>query len=345
MDEQYMHRAIELAARSMGHNRPNPKVGAILVYNNRIIGEGYHQQYGEPHAEVHAITSVAAADRKWIPLSTLYVTLEPCFHYGKTPPCVQLILEQKIQRVVIACKDPFPKVAGRSIALLREKGVVVKVGVLEQAAAWVMRRFLTTVRQQRPYIALKWAESQDGKIGKIDKQVPISNTLTRYWTHQWRSDEAANLVGTNTAALDNPQLNNRLILGAQPLRLVFDRHLRLSKHLNLFDQTLSTWVFTQRKDTPTSTPKLRYVTVPMETDWLMWILDYLHQERIQSLLVEGGAQTLQQFIDAQCWDEVRLWKGSTILTEGVAAPTLKHHQLRSATAVSDNQLQIYQPID
>lgn len=338
-----MRRAIELATRSQGNNRPNPKVGAVLVYQDRIIGEGYHEQYGSAHAEVNAVAAVSTSDRAFIPYSTLYVTLEPCFHYGKTPPCVQLILEQKIQRVVIACKDPFPQVAGQSIALLIEKGVEVKVGVLEQEAALMMRRFLTTVQQKRPYIVLKWAESQDGWIGKPDRQVPISNVLTQYWTHQWRSEEAAILVGTNTAALDNPQLNNRLTLGPQPLRLVFDRHLRLPKHLNILDQQSPTWVFTLSATVPTETTMLRYVTVPTKADWLPWILHYLHQARIQSILVEGGSQILQAFIDAQLWDEARIWYGTTILSQGVAAPTLRHHQLHSSSTVLDNFLQTYHP--
>lgn len=338
-----MRRAIELATRSQGNNRPNPKVGAVLVYQNRIIGEGYHEQYGSAHAEVNAIATVSTSDRGFIPYSTLYVTLEPCFHYGKTPPCVQLVLDQKIQRVVIACKDPFPKVAGQSVALLREKGVDVNVGVLEQEASWMMRRFLTTVQKKRPYIVLKWAESQDGWIGKPDRQVPISNILTQYWTHQWRSEEAAILVGTNTAALDNPQLNNRLTFGSQPLRLVFDRHLRLLKGLNIFDQKSPTWVFTLATMVPTETAMLRYITVPTEANWLPWILHYLHQARVQSILVEGGAQILQAFIDAQLWDEARIWQGTAILSQGIAAPTLKHHQLRSSSKVLDNHLRIYQP--
>lgn len=339
-----MQRAIELATRAQGNNRPNPKVGAVVVHQQRIIGEGYHEQYGSAHAEVNAIASVAAIDRPLLPCSTLYVTLEPCFHYGKTPPCVQLILEQKIQRVVIACKDPFPKVAGRSIALLRKKGVAVTVGILQQEAAWLTRRFLTTVQQQRPYIVLKWAQSRDRWMGHPDKQLQISNTLTQYWTHQWRSDEAAILVGTNTAALDNPQLNNRLMLGQQPLRLVFDRHLRLSQHLHLLDQQSPTWVFTLQENTPDETPMLRYITVPTATTWLPWILDYLHQARIQSILVEGGAQTLQQFIDANLWDEARVWQSNAILTQGIAAPTLTRHRLRSSMKVLDNDLWLYQPI-
>lgn len=339
-----MQRAIELAIRAQGYNRPNPKVGAVLVHQGRIIGEGYHKQYGSAHAEVNAIASVVAEDRVHIPQSTLYVTLEPCFHYGKTPPCVQLILEQQIQRVVIACKDPFPKVAGRSIALLREKGVQVTVGILEQEAAWLTRRFLTTVQQQRPYIVLKWAQSQDGWMGKPDERVQISNTLSRYWTHQWRSDEAAILVGTNTAALDNPQLNNRLMLGPQPLRLVFDRSLRLPKALNLFNRQLPTWVFTLQENIPDETPMLRYITVPTTTAWLPWILNYLHQARIQSILVEGGTQTLQQFVDAKLWDEARVWQSKTLLRQGVAAPSLTQHQLCFSTKVLDNDLWVYQPI-
>ena len=336
-----MRRAIELAQRARGNNAPNPRVGAVVVHEGRIIGEGYHQQYGGPHAEVHAVRAVAEQDQHLFQSATMYVTLEPCFHHGKTPPCVQLILRKNIPRVVIACRDPFPKVAGRSIALLRERGVEVKVGVLAEEAAWTMRRFLTTVQAQRPYVVLKWAQSKDGFMGKPDERVLISNAMSQYWTHQWRGEESAILVGTNTAALDNPRLNNRLGLGRQPVRLVFDRSLRLPETLHLLNDGAPTWIFTY-KTAPTDAPDhLRYITVPESADWLPWVLEYLHQARIQSVLVEGGGQVLQQFLDRDLWDEARVWQGKVLLESGIAAPTIHASYHWQTTTVLDNDLLEY----
>lgn len=339
-DELYMQRAIELANQAGGYNAPNPRVGAVVVYQGKIIGEGYHERYGEGHAEVNAIASVQSKDRNLLPQSTIYVTLEPCFHYGKTPPCVDLILKHKIPRVVIACKDPYEKVAGQSIQKLRAEGVEVLVGVLEQEAAWLVRRFFTTVQKKRPYILLKFAMSKDGFMGDSSKEITISNPLSKRLVHQWRSEEAAIMVGTNTALVDNPQLNNRLYFGRTPLRLVLDRALRLPKDLYLLDGSIETWVFTAQEKTST-TDKLRYVSLDFEVDVLPQILTYLQEQKIQSVLVEGGRQLLQGFLDANLWDEARVLCSSQNLGQGVVAPQIPLQYLKSEELLMDNWLKTY----
>lgn len=340
-DAQYMRRALELARRARSRHAPNPKVGAVIVHQHCIIGEGYHEQYGQAHAEVNAVKSILPKNRTLLPESTIYVTLEPCFHYGKTPPCVELILKERIPRVVIACQDPFAKVAGQSIALLKERGVEVVVGVLEAEAKWLMRRFLTSVEQQRPYVFLKWAQSRDGYLGKTDRRVLISNPISQYWNHRWRGEQVAILVGTNTAALDNPRLNNRLSVGPNPIRLVLDRSLRLTSTLHLLDNKTPTWVFTKVDTPPTSTPDLRYVSIPSGIDFLPWFLGFLNSERIQSVLVEGGAQLLSQFIEASLWDEAQVWQSPRTLNGGVAAPCIDARYLYRQTQHLDNYLLSY----
>lgn len=339
-DELYMRRAIELANQANGYNAPNPRVGAVVVYQDQVIGEGYHERYGEGHAEVNAIASVEAEHQTLLPQSTIYVTLEPCYHYGKTPPCVELILTNKIPRVVIACTDPFEKVAGRSIKKLREQGVDVTIGVLEKEAAWMVRRFFTTVQKKRPYVLLKFAQSKDGFMGNPTKEIAISNGLSKRLVHQWRSEEMAIMVGTNTALVDNPRLNNRLYFGKNPLRLVLDRELRLPTGLYLFDGTIETWVFTAQTVVP-SVANVRFVTIDFKKQLLTQILAYLQEQKIQSILVEGGRQLLQGFIDEDLWDEARVFEGSQLLGEGVPAPILSTKYLKSEEPLADNLLKIY----
>ena len=339
-DEHYMQRAIAIARAANGNNAPNPRVGAVLVYNNRIIGEGDHQQYGQAHAEVNAVASVAPADRPFLPQSTMYVTLEPCFHQGKTPPCVQLILQEQIARVVIACQDPFEKVAGQSIALLKERGVEVVVGVLEQEAAHLARRFFTTVKKKRPYVLLKYAQTKDGFIGKPEERVLISNAFSQRLVHQWRRQEAAILVGTNTALLDNPSLTNRFWRGRQPLRLVIDKQLRLPRDLKLFDGQHPTWVFTTQNNPPVW-KNVHFVTLQENNTFLEQLLAYLYQEKIQSLLVEGGAELLSSFITAGCWEEARVLESPITLERGVKAPELPPSSYHHSNSLLDNTLSYY----
>lgn len=340
-DEQYMQRAISIAHAANGNNAPNPRVGAVLVHEGRIIGEGYHEQYGQGHAEVNAVASVKPVDRHLLPQATIYVTLEPCFHYGRTPPCVQLILKEQITRVVIACADPFKKVGGQSIALLQERGVEVVVGVLEEEARYLVRRFFTTVQHQRPHIVLKYAQSKDGFMGHPTKRILISNAFSQRLVHQWRREETAILVGTNTALLDNPTLNNRFWEGRQPLRLVIDRRLRLPRHLKLFDGTLPTWVFTTQGTTPDWGEQIRFVTLLDNEPFLPQLLTYLHQEKIQSVLVEGGRQVLESFLEANLWDEAYVLEGSNLVEQGVKAPIIAKQYHQYTRQLLDNTLFYY----
>ncbi len=343
-DELYMRRCFELARLSAGYNAPNPKVGAVVVYQDRIIGEGYHQQYGGPHAEVNAILNVAPRKKHLLSKATIYVSLEPCFHTGKTPPCVDLILKHKIPRVVVSCVDPFPKVAGRSLEKLRAHGVLVKHGVLKEEGAWLCRRFFTTVQKNRPHVLLKFAQSKDGYIGSYKKELPISNALTKRLVHKWRSEEASILVGTTTALVDNPQLNNRYYFGTSPLRLVLDQSLRLPSTLHLFDGQLPTWVFTAiQKESKQF--NVRYVPLDFDASFLTNLLAYLQGHKIQSLLVEGGRQLLQSFIDANLWDEARVFKTNTLLYQGVKAPIFHEAYTYSSTAIQNNILDIMRPLD
>jgi len=335
-----MRRAIQLASLANGYTAPNPRVGAVVVYQDKILGEGYHQAYGQAHAEVNAIAAVKKEDQKLLPKATIYVTLEPCFHQGKTPPCVDLILQHKIQRVVIACTDPYEKVAGQSIRKLQEAGVAVTVGVLEAAATKLARRFMTQVTQQRPYIILKFAQSQDGFIGQIDKQVPISNRLSKRLVHKWRAEESAILVGTNTALIDNPRLNNRLYFGRHPLRLVLDRQLRIPTTGHLFDGSTPTWIFTEKKP-PAKQKNVTYIPLNFKGNRIQNLLQYLHEKRIQSVLVEGGSQLLQSFVQADLWDECRIFRSPKSLGEGVAAPHIPQKKLHQEIQLADNTLQVF----
>jgi diaminohydroxyphosphoribosylaminopyrimidine deaminase / 5-amino-6-(5-phosphoribosylamino)uracil reductase len=339
-DKLFMQRCIQLADQAGGLNAPNPRVGAVIVYNNQIIGEGYHKIYGEAHAEVNAVASVAEDQLHLLSKATIYVTLEPCFHFGKTPPCVDLVLKHKIPRVVIACVDPNSKVAGKSIRKLKEQGIEVIVGVLEHEGRWLTRRFFTNIEKQRPYIVLKFAQSKDGFIGRHNEETVISNEISKRLVHKWRSEETAILVGTNTALVDNPRLTNRLFHGRSPLRLVLDRTLRLPKDLYLFDGSEETWVFTESTDCP-ELEKVRYVNVHFEEDLFEHILTYLHQQKIQSILVEGGRQLLQSFIDSNLWDEARVLCSNICLEDGVPAPVLPEKCLKTEAQLSDNTIKTY----
>ena len=319
--ELYMRRCIELANLSNGLNRPNPEVGSLIVYNDKIIGEGWHQKYGEAHAEVNAIESVK--DKTLLVDSTIYVSLEPCFHFGKTPPCVDLILNHKIPRVVIGCSDPYYEVAGKSIQKLREAGVEVIVGVLEQEVEKLNRRFFTNVRKNRPFIVLKYAVSADGFMGRNGENLAISGAFSQRKVHKMRSEESAILVGTTTAMIDNPQLNNRLYFGQQPLRLVLDKDLKLPKELNLFDGSLRTIVFTE-KDCSSDLKNVEYVKLPFEKDLLLnSMMEYLQKIRISSVLIEGGKELLDSFLTAGLWDEAFIIQSKNkYLENGIKAPAI-----------------------
>lgn len=327
-----MHRCLQLAKLGEGNVAPNPMVGAILVYENRIIGEGYHQQYGQAHAEVNCINSVHEADQSYIEKSTLYVSLEPCAHYGKTPPCADLIILKNIAQVVIGCRDSYEEVNGRGIEKLLKAGVEVIAGILEKEALDLNKRFFTFYTKMRPYIILKWAQSKNGLIAKADyTAVKISDHLTDRLVHKWRSEEAAIMIGTNTALYDNPSLTNRLwMAGNNPVRLVIDKHLRLPETLHLFDGSVKTVVFNFFKQEKHN--NVLFYKLSSQENIISAVLKALYELKIQSVLIEGGAVLLQSFIDADCWDEARIITNETLMIDkGIKAP-----QLTNASHVSSN---------
>lgn len=321
-DQIYMHRCLELARLGAGSVAPNPMVGAVLVYENRIIGEGYHQVYGEAHAEVNCLNSVSGTDQLLIPLSTLYVSLEPCAHFGKTPPCSDLIIRNQIKTVVIGCRDPFMEVDGKGIEKLQHAGIAVTVGVLEAECRELNKRFFTFVTKHRPYIILKWAQTANGLIaGDGEERLLISHAYTNRLVHQWRSEEAAIVVGTNTALADDPSLTNRLWTGKNPVRIVVDSKLRLPATLQLFDQQQKTIVINTVK--AEERKNLSYQKIAATDDTIDAILKVAYKEKLQSILVEGGASLLQSFINKGLWDEIRIITNPLLtVSKGLPAPIL-----------------------
>jgi diaminohydroxyphosphoribosylaminopyrimidine deaminase/5-amino-6-(5-phosphoribosylamino)uracil reductase len=319
--QDYMQRCLDLAQQGAGLVAPNPMVGAVLVHEDRIIGEGWHQLYGGPHAEVHCVQSVSLADKHLIPQSTLYVSLEPCSHFGKTPPCTNLIIEQRITRVVIAMQDPFAKVNGVGIAQLQAAGIEVFVGVLEKEARALNKAFLTFHQKQRPFVTLKWAQTADGFIGKTDSRLLISNDTTNRMVHQLRAQHAAILVGTNTAMVDNPSLTNRHWPCPSPVRLVLDLQDRLPNDLHLFQDGIPITVFsTQRSGTE---GLINYVQLDANAAIIPQILHWCFTQGLNSLLVEGGAQLLQSFIASCQWDEAIVITNTQLRAgDGIVAPEL-----------------------
>jgi diaminohydroxyphosphoribosylaminopyrimidine deaminase / 5-amino-6-(5-phosphoribosylamino)uracil reductase len=325
--KRYMQRCLQLAAMGARQVAPNPMVGAVLVYEDRVIGEGYHEKFGEAHAEVNCINSVAEADKKLIDESTMYVSLEPCAHFGKTPPCTHLIIKNKIPKVVIGCRDSFEEVAGKGIDQLKAAGVEVAVGILEKECLELNRRFFVFHEKKRPYIILKWAQSSDGKIAAFDEtRTYISNEFTNRLVHKWRTEEASILVGTNTALQDDPALTARLWPGNDPVRLVIDTELKLPIHLKLFDGTVKTIVFNFIKQAEEES--LLFYQLKNKENIPAQILEVLHSKHIQSVMVEGGAKLLQSFIDEGLWDEARvISNGQLTIDNGLKAPVLKEHNL------------------
>ena len=315
-----MWRCLQLAQLGAGSVAPNPMVGAVLVHNNRIIGEGYHQQYGQPHAEVNCINSVLEGDKKYIGQSTIYVSLEPCAHFGKTPPCADLIIKHKIPKVVVGCKDPFDKVNGSGIDKLKSAGVEVVENVLNKDCIELNKRFFTFHQKQRPYIILKWAQSSNLKIAEKDfKAVKISNDLTNKLVHKWRSEEAAIAVGYNTALYDNPSLTTRLWTGNDGVRVVLDKNLQLPQTLHLFDQSVTTFVINAIKDEQDE--RIFYCRAKDDEPLIQSLLKVLYERQLNSVIIEGGAKLLQAFIDANLWDEARvITNKNMIIEDGIGAP-------------------------
>lgn len=321
IEEKYMRRCIQLARNGLQNAAPNPMVGAVIVYNGKIIGEGYHIRCGEAHAEVNAIHSVK--EPALLRHSTIYVSLEPCSHYGKTPPCADLIIEKQIPRIVIGCQDPFSKVAGQGIQKLKDAGREVVVGILETECRQLIRRFTTFHLKRRPYITLKWAESADKYIDICRRgghPVILSTPLTSMLVHKKRSEHAAIMVGTQTALLDNPSLTVRNWYGRSPLRIVLDKNHQLPTDLHLFDGNVPTLLFTTRPKAPL--PGVEYIPIDGRKDMLPTIMNILHERGIHSLLVEGGRRLLQSFIDTGLWDEAFVEEAPIQLQEGIEAPEM-----------------------
>jgi diaminohydroxyphosphoribosylaminopyrimidine deaminase/5-amino-6-(5-phosphoribosylamino)uracil reductase len=341
-EELYMHRCLELAKLGSGNVAPNPMVGAVLVNGDRIIGEGYHKQYGQPHAEVNCIESVSAEDQHLIPASTLFVSLEPCAHFGKTPPCADLILSSNIKRVVVGCVDPFSKVNGKGIEKLINAGVDVQMGLLNTESIDLNKRFFTYHNLKRPYIVLKWAQSANQQIANADRtRVLISNEYTNRLVHKWRSAEAGIMVGTNTALTDNPSLNTRLWHGSDPTRLIFDLNLRLPTDLNIYNRQQQTIIFNKLKDSVEE--NLIYIKLEEAGEVIQQVLNACYKKGIQSILVEGGAMLLQSFIEKKAWDEARVIQNNKlIIPNGIAAPVLQNQGLSSIEEISSDTIFYYE---
>ncbi|MDR1371377.1 MAG: bifunctional diaminohydroxyphosphoribosylaminopyrimidine deaminase/5-amino-6-(5-phosphoribosylamino)uracil reductase RibD [Dysgonamonadaceae bacterium] len=318
-----MQRCLQLAGYGKGSVAPNPMVGSVIVYGDRIVGEGFHRKYGEAHAEVNAIGSVE--NQSLLKDSTLYVNLEPCSHYGKTPPCSELIIKKQIPRVVVGHQDPYPEVSGRGIRMLRDAGVEVITGVLPEACESLNRPFLTFIRKKRPYIILKWAESDDGYIDYIrtpgdgNHAVGFSNFFTQSAVHKMRAEESAVLVGTNTVLLDNPRLNVRFWSGRDPLRITIDETLKIPESVAFFDGSVPTLVFTAHS---AGGKDEKYCKIDFSQPVLPRIMDELYRRKVQSLIVEGGSKLLQSFISEGLWDEAQVETAGFSLNSGVKSPAL-----------------------
>jgi len=339
-----MYRCIELASLGLGNVAPNPMVGALLVYDDRIIGEGYHKKYGEAHAEPNCIASVKEADKQLISQSTLYVSLEPCSHYGKTPPCADLIISHKIAKVVIGCRDPFPEVNGKGIEKLQTAGIDVVVGVLEKQCKELNKRFFTFHMSHRPLIILKWAQSINNRIAALPEGAArsyITNEFTNRLVHKWRSEEAAILVGTSTALADDPELTTRLWKGNNPTRMVVDMELKLPSSLRIFNGKAKTIVFNTIKQEESN--NILYYQVTGDVSLVHQIVNALYQLNVQTVIVEGGAKLLQSFIDEGMWDEARvITNEELIIDNGLNAPSLSNQKLCGSQEIFSDQVKIYE---
>lgn len=344
MHEYYMQRCLQLAQLGKGYVAPNPLVGALLVHNEIIIGEGYHQQYGQAHAEVNCLNNVKKEDQHLISSSILYVSLEPCAHYGKTPPCVDLIIQHKIPKVVIGCTDPFDAVNGKGIDKLKAAGIEVIISILEDESKHLNKFFFHFHTKHQPYIILKWAQTANGFIAEKDYQrISISNDITNRLVHKWRSEISSILIGTNTAHYDNPSLTNRLWnSNLQPIRLVIDMDLKIPQTHNIFDTTSRTIIFNhkiQKEEDNIVWYKIENENIPQQICNILYKLD------IQSVLIEGGAQLLGSFIDANLWNEAIVITNTELhIQEGVSAPLLHHHKYIKQEKLLNDTIQYYQQL-
>jgi len=340
----FMQRCIQIAKNGLGQTRPNPMVGCVIVCEGKIISEGFTSPYGGGHAEVNAIAAVK--NKALLKNATLYVTLEPCAHYGKTPPCANLIVAQKIPNVVIGMVDPFSKVAGKGIQLLKDAGCNVTVGVLENECQEHHKRFLTFLGKKRPFIVLKWAETKDGFMDVERKETRladakpnwITNSFSRQFVHKIRAEEQAILVGTNTVINDNPTLDVRHWSGNNPVRLILDKSLRIPQDYTVFDDKVKTIVFTE--EARVDSENTRYKKIDFSRDLVHAVCEVLYQENIQSVLIEGGKKTLQSFIDANIWDEALVFIGASDFKKGLKSPVI-HGTIESELAFGKDVLKKY----
>ena len=318
-EEFFMQRCIDLAQKGKSCVAPNPMVGSVIVYNGKVVGEGYHKRFGSHHAEVNAINSVK--DKSLLSECTLYVNLEPCSHFGKTPPCSDFIIKHKIPKVVIGCIDTYSEVSGTGIEKMRKAGIDVKVAILEKESRELNKRFFTFHEKKRPYIILKWAESKDGFIAPKNQTKPfwMTSSESKNLVHKWRAEEEAILVGRITAEKDNPSLTVREIKGDNPIRIVIDKDLKLSEDLNLFNSESETIIFNEIKSDNQSDNN--YIKIEFN-NVINSILEGLHKQNIQSLIIEGGTKTLQSFIDKNLWDEARIFTTDMKIENGVKSPII-----------------------
>jgi len=347
-DNDYIRYCISLANRAKGHTKTNPMVGSCLVYNHEIIGNGWHKGFGLPHAEVMTIESVKPKKRHLIEKSTLYVTLEPCNHYGKTPPCTDLILRHKIPKVVVGCMDPHPLVAGSGLQKLKDHGIEVIEGVEAEACRELIHPFVISAMRKRPYIILKWAQSEDGYIGKEDEQVWLSNKLSKKLVHSWRAEVDAIHVGYLTVITDNPELTTREVEGRSPIRVIFDKDQSLPPDSKIFNDQAHTWVFThaaQKKESPNNTRYFHMEERDSGDLELISILTLLYKNQIGSILIEGGSKTIQRFYDAGLWDEIRCIQTKARLGDGIRAPIIDWRNPIKTINLQDNKVVFFRRAD
>ena len=343
--EIYMKRCLQLAKNGLGTTYPNPLVGSVIVHNGKIIGEGWHKKAGEPHAEVNAINSVK--NKELLAESTIYVNLEPCSHFGKTPPCANLIIEHKIPKVVIGCIDSFSEVAGKGIEKLTNAGCKVTLNVLEKECLEINKRFFTFHNKKRPYIILKWAETADGFIAPLvnnsKTSISISNQYSRQLVHKYRTDEQAILVGTNTVLNDNPNLDARDWFGHHPTRIILDKTNKIPNDFHIKNKKTPTIIFTEEENYVNSENCIYEFSI-FDTQLISNILNNLYEKNIQSIIIEGGSITLQQFIDSNLWDEARVFISGNNIVEGIKKPNFNFHANQDVK-IKNNQLKIYTNYD
>ena len=339
---KYMQRCLQLAELGKSLVSLNPMVGAVIVHNDIVIGEGFHERFGEPHAEVNAINMVLKNFKNANELllnSTLYVSLEPCSHTGKTPPCTDLIIKHKIPEVQIACLDPFSKVNGKGMAQLKESGIKVEIGILEQEVKELNKRFFTYHNLQRPYVIIKFAESVDGFMGSVSGEpFQFSNNITSRLTHKWRSEEKAILVGANTVAMDNPELTTRTWPGKNPIRIIIDKNLSLSNTANVFDGAVKTYIF--NKSEMKTEGNLNFVSLDWNLYPVQFLLYQLYLLEINSVIIEGGAKTINWFLDSEIWDEARIITSTMYLKNGLKSPKI-NGILKQAIKLKSDTIRIY----